>query len=92
MLLAFAFIPARYGESAAMLPGGEAACFWSPLTYAFLHADSSHLIVNLIWMAIFGTPLARRFGALRFLVLERYRGGGRRRLPLRSCIPATERS
>jgi membrane associated rhomboid family serine protease len=68
-LLAFSFIPARYDELGALLPGGVAARFWTPFTYAFLHADTLHLVVNLIWMATFGGALARRFGALRFLVL-----------------------
>jgi membrane associated rhomboid family serine protease len=70
IVLAFAFIPARYGPLAEMLPGGWAACLWTPASYAFLHADWLHLGVNLIWMASFGSALARRFGALRFLVLS----------------------
>ncbi len=68
-VLAFAFIPARYGPLADLLPGGWAACLWSPVTYAFLHADWLHLAVNLIWMASFGSALARRFGTARFLAL-----------------------
>ena len=70
ILLAFAFIPARYGDVGAVIPGGEAARVWSPVTYAFLHADWVHLLVNMIWMASFGGPLARRFGAARFLLLS----------------------
>jgi membrane associated rhomboid family serine protease len=70
VLLAFAFIPARYGELGAVLPGGAAARFWSPITYAFLHADAVHLIVNLVWMASFGGALARRFGSGRFLLVS----------------------
>lgn len=70
VLLAFAFIPARYGEIVAVLPGGLAARFWSPVTYALLHADAVHLIVNLVWMASFGGALARRFGSARFLLLS----------------------
>ncbi len=69
VVLAFAFIPVRYEEPADFLPGGWGARLWSPLTYAFLHADILHLGVNLVWMASFGTALARRFGALRFLAL-----------------------
>ena len=69
-LLTFAFIPIRYGDMAALLPGGVAARFWSPVTYAFLHADAVHLLVNLVWMASFGAALARRFGTGRFLVLS----------------------
>jgi membrane associated rhomboid family serine protease len=70
VLLTFAFIPLRYGSPMGLLPGGEAAWFWSPVTYAFLHADWVHLFVNVIWMASFGGALARRFGSLRFLLLS----------------------
>ena len=70
LILAMSFIPARYGEFAAMLPGGVAAWFWTPLTYALLHADGVHLAVNLFWMAAFGSAVARRFGAARFLMLS----------------------
>jgi membrane associated rhomboid family serine protease len=70
VFLTFAFIPSRYGADVAFLPGGEAARFWSPVTYAFLHADWVHLFVNIIWMASFGGALARRFGSVRFLVLS----------------------
>lgn len=70
LLLTFAFIPARYGEIGASLPGGPGARFWTPVTYAFLHADWVHLLVNIIWMASFGGALARRFRAARFLMLS----------------------
>lgn len=70
MVYAFAFIPARYSAFGALLPGGMAARFWSPVTYAFLHADAVHLLVNIVWMASFGGPLARRFGSARFLLLS----------------------
>ena len=43
--------------------------FWTPLTYAFLHADWTHLSVNGLWLAAFGAPVARRFGTSRFLAL-----------------------
>ena len=70
VLLTFAFIPLRYGPDVAFLPGGEAARFWTPITYAFLHGDWVHLFVNVIWMASFGSALARRFGTARFLMLS----------------------
>lgn len=41
---------------------------WTVLTYAFLHGGWTHLGLNGIWMVAFGTPVARRFGAGRFLV------------------------
>jgi membrane associated rhomboid family serine protease len=67
-LLLFAFIPGRYsGQFAGSLPGGLAADTWTFVTYSFLHADITHLSLNGVWLLAFGTPLARRFGALRFI-------------------------
>jgi len=65
----FAFIPATYGPLAQSAPFPLAG-YWSPITHAFLHGDWLHLGMNTIWMAAFGAPLARRFGAMRFLVLS----------------------
>jgi membrane associated rhomboid family serine protease len=70
LIYALSFIPARYGELAALYPGGVAARYWTPLTYALLHADGVHLAVNMFWMAAFGSAVARRLGAARFLVLS----------------------
>jgi membrane associated rhomboid family serine protease len=69
-LLTFAFIPARYGSELASgaLPGGFAAELWTFFTYAFLHADLMHLGLNLAWLLPFGTALARRFGAWRYIL------------------------
>jgi len=69
-LLTFAFIPARYGTDAAasgVFPGGFAADLWTFFTYAFIHADLMHLGLNLAWLIPFGTALARRFGAWRYI-------------------------
>jgi membrane associated rhomboid family serine protease len=69
VLLAFAFIPARYDiglDAVASLPGGFSAELWSFFTYAFLHADLLHIGLNLAWLLPFGTALARRFGAWRY--------------------------
>lgn len=68
VLLLFAFIPARYEGSFIPLPGGVAADIWTFVTYALIHADLTHLGFNAIWFLAFGTPLARRFGALRFVL------------------------
>jgi membrane associated rhomboid family serine protease len=43
--------------------------WFTPLSYAFLHGDWTHLIFNSVWLAAFGSPVARRFGAARFLLL-----------------------
>jgi membrane associated rhomboid family serine protease len=66
-LLTFAFIPARYGtDASSAFPGGFGAELWTFFTYAFIHADLTHLGLNLAWLVPFGTALARRFGALRY--------------------------
>ena len=48
------------------LSGG--AKLWTLLTYAFLHGSWTHVVLNTIWLIAFGPPVARRFGAPRFLV------------------------
>lgn len=66
----FAFFPA-FPEG--RLPLGEVlpgARVWSYLTYALLHADWGHVLLNAFWMAAFGSPLAWRFGAWRFLLFS----------------------
>ena len=70
-LLTFAFIPARYGTDMGVVgafPGGFAADLWTFFTYAFIHADLTHLGLNLAWLIPFGTALARRFGPWRYVV------------------------
>jgi membrane associated rhomboid family serine protease len=66
-LLALAFIPARYSGAALELPGGYLTAVTSFVTYALVHAGWVHLLVNLLWMAAFGSPVAKRLGDLRFL-------------------------
>jgi membrane associated rhomboid family serine protease len=70
VLRVFAFIPARYAASllSAPYPGGLAAEVWTFITYAFLHGDNVHLTFNAIWLLPFGSAVARRFGAGRFVL------------------------
>lgn len=42
---------------------------WTGITYAFLHGSWAHVLINCVWLAAFGTPLVRRFGAARFVGL-----------------------
>ena len=66
----FAFIPARYDTSIVLggpLPGGGGAEVWTFLTYSLIHANWMHYGVNAIWLLPFGTAMARRFGAYRFM-------------------------
>jgi membrane associated rhomboid family serine protease len=63
-----AFIPLR-----AMFPGefegGWIPLLWTPVTHAFLHAGWEHLLINCAWLAIFGTPVARRYGPRATVIL-----------------------
>lgn len=59
-----AFIPILYS-------GQVPAEFYpvtGPITYSLLHGSVAHLAVNMVWLAAFGSPLANRIGALRFVL------------------------
>ncbi|OPF97126.1 rhomboid family intramembrane serine protease [Rhodopseudomonas palustris] len=69
-LLTFCFTPMRYHylTTGDGFPGGWAAGLWSPFTYVFLSPSLQSLIFDMLWLAAFGTAVARRFGALRFIL------------------------
>jgi membrane associated rhomboid family serine protease len=72
LLLWFAFIPARYDAAVAAEAGaiaGLAPRIWTFFSYALIHGDWTHLGLNGVWLLAFGTPIARRFGTLRYLAL-----------------------
>jgi membrane associated rhomboid family serine protease len=58
------FIPVRYSAGAPT----DISYFVAPIGYSTVHASFAHLTVNLIWLAAFGSPLAARIGAVRFLL------------------------
>ncbi len=64
----YAFVAARILDPAAWsrTPGQLLA---SPVTYAFLHADLTHVLINVVLLLAFGTVVARRMGTLAFLTL-----------------------
>lgn len=73
LVLTFAFIPLRYAlppQLVGQIPGGEGAAIWSFVTHMFLHADWTHLGFNALWMLAFGSVVARRLGAVRFMILS----------------------
>lgn len=59
-----AFIPLRYSGGFPVDIGSVV----SPVTYSLLHGSLMHLVVNMVWLAAFGSPLANRLGAARFLL------------------------
>ncbi|MBP1849968.1 rhomboid family intramembrane serine protease [Rhizobium halophytocola] len=65
MVIVFGFSPLRYAPVFA--PDGL-AYLWTPVTYSLLHGGIAHLGFNALWLAAFGTPVARRIGPLRFLL------------------------
>lgn len=64
----FGFLPGRISAPGAF-PGGLTPLLWTPVTYAFLHAGWEHLLGNVVWLVIFGTPLARRYGVAPTLAI-----------------------
>jgi membrane associated rhomboid family serine protease len=72
VVIAFSFIPLRETAEVPLagVPGGDGARYWSVLTYAFLHGDWTHVLLNVLWMVAFGSPLAWRFGTIRFLIFS----------------------
>jgi membrane associated rhomboid family serine protease len=63
-----AFIPARYVRAAGEIPGGPLAAWTSFATHQFVHGDITHLLINCAWLLVFGSAVAQRIGAVRFLV------------------------
>jgi membrane associated rhomboid family serine protease len=70
-LILFSFIPARYDLtllSQEWWTSGWGAAVWTFVTYAFIHGSLAHLFFNGVWLLAFCTPVARRFGSLRFFI------------------------
>jgi membrane associated rhomboid family serine protease len=59
------FIPLRYSMASA---DQGLAWLWTPVTYSLLHGGYGHLVVNSIWLMAFGAVVARRIGAVTFVV------------------------
>jgi membrane associated rhomboid family serine protease len=73
MIFSFGFVPVRFAAMSdwgALLPLHPVASVLSFFSYAMLHAGFGHLAVNTIAMLAFGSPLARRFGATRFILFS----------------------
>lgn len=76
-LYLLAFIPARFnppGPTAfPFVPGSQ---YWSFLTHTLLHGGWTHLLMNCLWLVVFGSVLARRLSTLRFLALAAMAAAG----------------
>lgn len=70
LIVNLGFFPGAFaGEVSSQIPP-EAGGYWTFVTYAFLHGNYVHLILNCVWLAAFGSPLAWRFGTARFLLFS----------------------
>ena len=74
LLTLFAVIPALYdaawqGVPLSRLPAGGWSLVLAPFGHFFLHANWPHVAMNALWMLVFATPVARRMGGVRFLLL-----------------------
>jgi membrane associated rhomboid family serine protease len=61
VLQLLAFVPGRLGTDVTGVT--------QLVTHIFVHGNLPHLLVNTAWFLAFATPVARRIGALRFLLL-----------------------
>jgi len=72
ILSLFAFWPVKYEYLTSLAPLNLLSSLWSFVTYSLLHGSAMHIIFNILWMVIFGSAVARRFGAARFLVFSAF--------------------
>ncbi|HWA20722.1 MAG TPA: rhomboid family intramembrane serine protease [Devosia sp.] len=63
-----AFFPYRLIDPGAV-EGGALPIVWTSFTHAFLHGGWDHLLLNVVWLAIFGTPIANRYGGGPMLIV-----------------------
>ncbi|MCF6326904.1 MAG: rhomboid family intramembrane serine protease [Devosiaceae bacterium] len=63
----FGMIPTRFIDPT--IAGGMLPLLWTPATHALLHGSWTHLLFNVVWLAIFGTPVARRYGPFWFYIV-----------------------
>ncbi|SHE63382.1 rhomboid family intramembrane serine protease [Devosia limi] len=68
LIIWFAFLPLRIVAAGQEL-SLAVPLLWTPFTHALLHGGWDHLLINMAWLAIFGTPVARRYGAGPTLVI-----------------------
>lgn len=68
LLYWFAFQPLRIVASLTD-PSLALPLLWTPFTHAFLHGGWEHVLINVAWLVIFATPIARRYGTVGMLSL-----------------------
>lgn len=70
VVVMFGVLPGRYiPEVISAFPGGVWWAIPPFITYAFLHADFTHLAINSAWLLAFGSAVVRKIGSARFMAL-----------------------
>lgn len=64
-LVNFAFIPLRFSVGGGF---SDPLAWFTAISYSFMHGGFAHLAINCVWFAAFGSPLAGRIGARKFLI------------------------
>ncbi len=71
ILTSYAFVPARYSAEALSAQGIAPATLFEQgvtfISYIFLHANFTHVVINSLWLLAFGPAVARRLGPILFL-------------------------
>ncbi|WP_273758780.1 rhomboid family intramembrane serine protease [Bartonella sp. AU55XJBT] len=57
----FSFTPALFKRD-------PVAFYYTMVSYSFMHGSFKHVAFNMVWLLVFGSPLVRHFGVLRFLI------------------------
>jgi membrane associated rhomboid family serine protease len=55
--------------AAGYFGAAPATALVTPVTYALLHGDWTHVVINAVWLAAFGSAIEKRIGKLRYLVM-----------------------
>jgi len=66
--LLFSFTPGFFYETDLGYAGDFSLNLFRMVSYSLSHGDWAHLGLNLIWLVIFGAPLIRQLGTIRFLL------------------------
>ncbi|WP_336294177.1 rhomboid family intramembrane serine protease [Bartonella sp. CB169] len=57
----FSFIPVLFKSD-------PLAFCYTLISYSFMHGSLKHVSINMVWLLVFGSPLVRHLGSLRFLI------------------------
>ena len=70
IIVMLGIVPGKYMAGViSAFPGGAWAALPAFISYAFLHAGYTHLVINSAWLLAFGSLTVRKLGTPRFLAL-----------------------